>query len=875
MVQVSSAAWSFPSTGVLAERTRMRLSTALVAVLGLGLTLGGGAALAAKPAEVNSVSPATASADFAPLDLKISPPKLEIQGRPAAHRLLVSAQATTGAAPLWNDVSALAKWTVDPPQLAEITPAGVFPKQNGVGVVRAEFAGKTTHIPLDIKDLAAVGALPPSFLEDVQPVLTRAGCNQGACHGKLAGQNGFKLSLRGYAPEWDFDWIAREYEGRRINREIPEQSLLLRKGAGEVFHKGGKLLRLDGPEYRTLLNWIQAGCPAPLKEEPRTAALEIWPASQRLAVGRPQPLVVRARYSDGTWRDVTWLAKFASNDESVLSVTPAGVATAKRSGETSIRAHFQDAVALVQFTIPFPAADAGAVAATSTPAHPFDEALFAKLGALGVPASPLCSDETFLRRAHLDLIGTLPTPDEWRAFMSDGRPTEQKRADLVDRLMARPEFVDFWALQWSDLFQNRRERDHDVRGMKGVRNFHAWLREQVAINRPWNELARDVLTARGKSADHPAVGYYIVTIGEERHGERSEAASSIAQALLGTRIGCAKCHNHPLERYTQDDYYHFAAFFSRVKFDRKSPGGGDTELVVSHPDQNQNKNPVGVHQPRTGAFLPPRGLDRKPLEIKPGDDPREQLAAWVTSPENEYFTGSIVNRLWKHFFQVGLVEPVDDLRASNPPTNPELFRRLQKELVDGKFDWKRVVRLIVTSRAYQLDSGTIPGNENDDRFYSHYYPRRLPAETLLDAMSSATQVPDRFPGYPEGVRAIHLPDSNLDSYFLTTFGRSGRVTACACERSGDVTIAQLLHLMNGDGTQGKIQQPQSRLNRLLREQKPDDVIMEELFLATLGKKPTAKQLETVKKANEGVSREEALRDLFWALLNSSEFSFNR
>jgi len=383
-----------------------------------------------------------------------------------------------------------------------------------------------------------------------------------------------------------------------------------------------------------------------------------------------------------------------------------------------------------------------------------------------------------------------------------------------------------------------------------------------------------VLTARGNCIENPAVGYFIVTVGEHRHAENSEVVASVAQALLGTRIGCAQCHNHPLERYTQDDYYHFAGFFSRLKLERKEPAKGATQLVVSAPDPNQNKNPAGVHQPRTGKFLKPRPLDRTELDVPVGVDPRTRLADWMTDPKNEYFSGAMVNRLWKHFLGVGLVEPVDDLRASNPPSNPDLWRCLNGEFVSHGFDLKHVMRLILNSRTYQLSSEPRAGNETDVRYYSHYQVRRLPAEVLLDAIAQATGVPETFPGYPVGLRAAQLPDPGLKSYFLSLFGRSERVTACACERNGEVTMPQLLHLQNGESIVRRIRAPEGRLAELLKSHRPDAELVEELFLATLTRRPTAEEYARIEASlKQCGQREEFYRDLFWALLNAKEFAF--
>jgi hypothetical protein len=712
---------------------------------------------------------------------------------------------------------------------------------------------------------------PPSFLNDVEPLFTRLGCNQGACHGKAAGQNGFRLSLRGYAPELDYPWLTREYEGRRIDRAVPEDSLLLRKPLGQVPHGGGKLFAEHSREHDLLLAWIRAGVPGPQPTDPTVRRLEVLPGNRVLKPGDELQLTVRAEYSDGRRDDVTWLTRFDSNDPGMAEVDARGRVRVRRPGETAVRASFQGLVSVVIITAPF---DRPARPGPQAPRNNFiDEHVFNKLAALRIEPSELCDDATFLRRAFLDTTGVLPTTEQVRAFLSDSRP--DKRARLVEALLARPEFVDYWTLQLDDLFQNRKERDHDVRGPKGVKAFHDWLRAQVAANRPWDELARAVLTASGKSTDAPAVGYFIVTVGEAGAAQDSEVVSSVAQAFLGTRIGCARCHNHPLERYTQDDYYHFAAFFSRIKMERREPAKGPTTLLVSAPDPNQNKQPVGVVQPRTGQFLKPQPLDRVATAVRPGEDPRVQLAAWMTDPHNESFSGAMVNRLWQHFLGVGLVEPVDDLRASNPPSNPELWQALNREFVAHHFDLKHLMRLILNSRTYQLSAATRPGNESDARFYSHYHVRRLPAEVLLDALCQATGVPDVFPGYPAGVRSAQLPEPAPQSYFLTVFGKSERVTACACERNGEVTMPQLLHLENGDSVVRKVASPQGRLAALLKAKKADAGVVEELFLATLSRPPAAAERDAVLAARRNeYNSDEFYRYLFWALLNAKEFAFN-
>jgi hypothetical protein len=712
----------------------------------------------------------------------------------------------------------------------------------------------------------------PSFLNEVVPLLTKTGCNQGSCHGKGAGQNGFRLSLRGYAPEQDHLSITREFDGRRLLPSKPEESLLLLKATGQAPHEGGRLFAVNSPEYALLLNWVKAGFPGPNKNDPKVSKLELTPNAKVLQPNAEVQLVATATFTDGTKRDVTWLTKFEANDVAYVDVSPAGKAKALRNGASAVRAMYQVEVAVAAFNMPFDRAVE--VKRYKAKNNFIDEHVFAKLKELRIEPSDLCTDAEFIRRASLDACGKLPTADEVKAFLADADP--KKREKLVDALLARPEFTDFWTLQLSDLLQNRKERDHDVRGTKGVRQFHAWLREKVAANTPWDVLTRDVLTASGSNVQNPAVGYYIVTVGEQRHAENSEVGESVAQAFLGTRIGCAKCHNHPLERYTQDDFYHFAAYFSRISFERKDPKSGQpTMLRVSHPDQNQNKNPVGVSQPRTGMFMKAQPLDRTKVDATPGDDPRAALTKWITDPNNEFFAGAMVNRIWRHYLNVGLVEPVDDLRATNPPTNPALWAALKKEFIDHKYDLRHLMKVVLNSRTYQLSAATRPGNETDARFFSHYYARRLPAEVLLDAICDATAVPEKFDGYPIGIRAVQVPDPGAASYFLQTFGRSGRVTACACERVGDVNLPQVLHLQCGPVVNQKAPDPSGWLNAALKAEPDDMKLMDAMFLRSYSRLPTDAERDTMRKLLKDAKRDELFRDLFWALLNSKEFLFNR
>ena len=855
--------------------------------------------------------------NFKAARLVAHPSALEISGADAEHSLIVTALDASGNS---SDVTRLARFTSSRLELISVSTNGsVRARADGVAEILVQFGGRSVKIPVTARNTQSKSTV--SFRQDIEPVITRVGCNMGACHGKLAGQNGFKLSLRGYAPELDHAWLISDLSGRRINPAFPDESLMLLKALGKVPHEGRQRFEEGSRYHETLAAWIAARAPGPDTNETDAVRLELLPGNRTLRVGEAQQLLARAHYADGRVRDVTWLAQFFSNDENTASVTPDGLIKALRHGETAIRAHFQGQVEVITVTIPYENKVAPRDFAKS--AGPVDTAVFAKLKALNLPPSLECDDATFLRRVTLDLTGTLPTSEQARAFPAE--KGKDKRAKLIEQLLASPEFVDYWTLQLADLFQNRKERDHDVRGAKGVRAFHTWLRGEVAANRPWNELTREVLTARGSEAEHPEIGYFIYNVGEKRNIEESETPDAVAQTFLGTRIGCARCHNHPLEKYTQDDFYHFAAFFSKVQMKRTDSEKGVTILnIASREEEEQQKRLAEVEksfteatnammkaegaemdqakkkmaeqqkkleearlqlqkvslkmptvtQPRTKKPMAPQPLDRQSFAFEAGQDPRAQLAEWITNPKNPLFSGAMVNRLWKHFLGTGLVEPVDDLRASNPPTNPELWKQLNAEFVQSGYDLRQVMRLILNSRTYQLSSSTRPGNETDKKFYSHYYARRLPAEVMLDAIARATGVPDDYKGYPVGTRAVQLPEPGVSSYFLTLFGRSDRVTACACERNGEVTLPQLLHLQNGDATVKKVRADNCRIVALLKEQADDAKVIEELFLTTMSRRPTADELVSVKKAMGGEDREEAFRDLFWALLNSKEFAFN-
>ena len=850
--------------------------------------------------------------------LIVQPESIDLAGPEAQHGVLVTLVEPGGRT---IDVTHQCRFTSDSPKVVDAAAdAQCRAIADGHATVTARYDGLSAPVSVTVSDTGKFTL--PSFRQDVVPILTKAGCNAGSCHGKLIGQNGFRLSLRGYAPEMDYDSLTSEFASRRIDFAEPEKSLLLRKPLGQIPHEGGRRFSEDSRAARVLLEWIKGRAPGPDPTEADAASLEVLPANRVMHIGDTQQLLVRAHWPDGSVRDVTWSAQLFSNDASVASVSETGVVKSLRNGETSIRVHFQGLVEIATFTTPFDQTVDPQQFAEKY--NEIDEHVFARLQTLHIPPAPLCDDATYIRRAFVDTIGLLPTPAEIRSFLADSR--SDKRAKLVDTLLQRPEYADYWALQMSDLLQNRRERDHDSRGAKGTRAMHEWLRQQMAANRPWDALARDVLTATGDAVHSPQIGYFIVLMGEKQNVEESDVTDSIAQAFLGSRLGCARCHNHPLEKYTQDDYYHFAAFFSRTTLRRAEMGKGTPALLSINRDgfnmlrqiddsgkkvaeaedellsakgadeakaqtkleaavkreqdlytdlERAKNRPAQVNQPRTGKPMNAQPLDRSTAEIEPGQDARVALAAWITDPKNDQFSGAMANRLWKHFMGVGLVEPVDDIRSSNPPSNPALFHALSAYFVSRGYDFKQMMRLILNSRTYQLSSDTNAENQQDHHYFSHFYARRMEAEVMSDAISSATGVPDTFPGYPIGLRAVQLPEPYISSYFLSMFGRSERITACACERNGEVTLPQLLHLNNGDDVLDRVRSVDGRLAKILNELKDDTAATEEVFLATFGRLPTSAEREAVSKAlGAGDPREDVYHDLMWALLNSKEFAFN-
>jgi len=714
---------------------------------------------------------------------------------------------------------------------------------------------------------SAVAAPPrtPEFVNDVIPVLTRAGCNSGACHGALAGKGGLKLSLRGYDPDADYHALALQALGRRTNPREPAASLMLLKATKAVPHGGGRRFRDDAEEYRRIHAWLAAGAPGPDPNAPRLVDVSVSPAAARSAVGDTHRLTVTARYADGRTEDVTAWAKYATTADAVAAVDESGSVTAAGPGEAAVSVWYAGRVAAAVVTVPHAREVDAAVFADSPRNNFIDGHVLAKLQSLRIPPSPACSDREFVRRVFLDTIGALPTPDEADRFVADR--TIDKRTRLVEALLHRPEYVDYWSYKWSDLFLVSSRR----LSQPATWAFYRALRQAVADNVPWDRLARDVLTARGSNLTTGLGNYFVL------HKDPAERVEATAVTFLGTSLTCARCHNHPLEKWTQDQYWAFANLFGRTGL---KSGDHKGEIVVfDAPDGD-------VPHLRRGVPLPPAALDADP--IKPNADRRQALADWLTRG-NPAFAKAIVNRVWRNYFGRGLVEAEDDLRDSNPPSHPELLDELVSDFVSNRYDLRHLIRRITASAAYQRSAVPTPGNEADDRYYSRCVPRRLPAEVLLDAYAQVTGVPTDFKQiyttnkvptdsglYPAGTRAQQLPDAWVVSRFLDAFGRPPRDQPCACERQSEASTEQALHLNNGATLNDKLKATDSVVGRWLADQVSVAEAVRQAFRLGLGREPTPSELERQTKllAEYEGDRRAAFEDLCWAVFTSREFLFN-
>lgn len=721
-------------------------------------------------------------------------------------------------------------------------------------------------LTLPITSLANTAA--PSFRNQVQPILAKYGCSSGACHGAAAGQGGFRLSLLGYDDLGDYLSITRAANGRRVVVEDPARSLLLLKGTRGVPHKGGEKIKADSREYQILADWIAHGAPGPKADDPRIQKIEITPTQITLKPGANHALKVTAKFSDGTTEDVTRWAKYTAGNTSVATVDEQGVVSVVGHGEGTITAWYLSALSISTITAPFEQDRNEAAFAAMKPRNFIDEQVLTKLRELNIPPSARCTDDEFIRRAFLDTIGVLPTADEVRAFLAD--KTESKRDSLIASLLRRPEFVDYWSYKWSDLLLVQ----SDKLAVTPMFSYYQWIRRNVELNTPWDAMVRDLMTATGSTVENGAGNFFTL------HDEPTKLAENVSVAFMGMAINCAKCHNHPMEKWTNDQYYAFSNLFSRVR--SKNGQTADERVIFSATEGD-------LIQPLTGKPQAPAPLDAPPLPITDTKDRRIALADWLTSPSNPYFTRSITNRVWANFFGVGLVEAVDDLRMTNPASNEKLLNAAAGHLASNKFNLKALMTAILQSETYQRSSVALEGNKADRRFYSRYYPKRLMAEVLLDAVSQVTSVPTSFnverrnanrglgTAYPMGYRAVQLPDTNTRSAFLAGFGRPDRVQTCECERTNEPSMAQALHMANGDTLNEKLKQKNNRVDQLLASKKSAVEIIDEVYLASVARFPTDAEraaMTAALSAAEGESRREVLQDILWSLLSSRDFVFN-
>lgn len=778
--------------------------------------------------------------------ITVDPPEVRIHGGWNRASLLVTGRRSNGGL---VDLTDHVVYRSGSPNIVAVTATGVIhPRAEGRASVEIEVDGIHTKVPVIVSGMREPRRF--HFETDIEPLLSRFGCNSSGCHGKAEGQNGFKLSVFGSDPLEDYDRLTREGRGRRLFPNAPEQSLLLTKASGQVPHGGGVRIARDSAEYDTLANWIAAGAPIGGESDPTVVDLRIEPAERMLAMRGRQRLRVTAIDSDGAEIDVTHLARFQSNNEVVCSVDATGLCTAgERPGDAVVMAGYLGFVKIFRAMVP-----GEPVQLPSPPAHNFiDELVDRKLRKLNLAPSELADDATYLRRLYLDTIGTLPSAAEARRFLADRRP--DRRSRVVDELFERPEFADYWALRWSDVLRV----DRRALGHAGAYMYYQWIRESIAANKPLDQFARELIAAEGPLTESPA-GYFYKAVAAP-----GQMASTLSQSLLGIRIECAQCHHHPFDRWGQSDYYGMQAFFTQVSF--KAGRGSETLLAGAsgetiHP---RTRQPVAAHA--LGEPVPPES---------PSRDRRQLLAQWLTAPENPWFARNIVNRVWAHYAGRGLVDPVDDVRLTNPPTNPELLDALASDFIAHGYDLRELIRRIAESRTYQLSSRPNASNKRDEQNYSRSLFKPMESEVLADAISQITGRPEKYPGFPIGTRAIELWDNEVPHYFLKTFGRPERATSCTCERVAEPNVAQVLHLLNAPQIQEKLMHDAGRVARMSREMDADDKLIEELYLTIYSRYPDEREQAVAAEyfQTSASGRRAAAEDLAWSLMNTTEFLFN-
>jgi hypothetical protein len=811
-----------------------------------------------------------------PSPISVEPAQFELVGKWAAQRLLVTGQLPDGTS---RDLTSKAQFTSANPQIAAVSKAGIVtPRSDGETTIKvvvpasalavaasrakqAPPASPRATVQVSVKDSRSTAA---SFTNQIRPVLARLGCNATECHGAQRGQGGLKLSLFGGDPGSDFEALTKQADGRRINRVEPLKSLLWLKATGELPHQGARRLPPGSAEYEMMVSWLSRGAPWAAEKEPQIVSIKVIPAERVLQKGETQQLLATAVLSDGSQKDITQDAVYRSSDAKVAAVAAGGLVKANDCGEAIVAASYLRQSAVVRLTVPQPLAKPFPALQAN---NQIDELVYAKLKRLGIPPSDICSDPEFLRRVYLDVIGILPAAEEARAFLADHDPN--KRGKLIDRLLERDEFADFWALKWGDLLRIKSE--YPVRlWPKAVAVYYRWVRESIAQNKPYDRFARELITANGSNFRNAPANFLRAV----QNKDPQTIGETAALVFMGARLGCARCHGHPTETWSLDDDLGFGAFFAQVSF--KNTLEWKEEIV--YPDPRHT-----LRHPKTRQVVKPKFLGGPAAEAGNEEDPRGKLADWLASPQNPWFGANIVNRIWFWLMGRGIVHEPDDLRPTNPPENPELLDYLQKELVSDNYDLKHVFRLILNSRVYQLSSKSNQWNANDKAHFSHYTVKRLTAEQMLDAVSQVTEtyekfrsiIPEPYSNWPAGYRATQLSDGNMECGFLDLFGRPPRDTPYEEERRSDASLRQELYLVNSEQMEAKVS-GSPRFKRLLAANKGDAETVEELYLMTLSRFPSEQEKQTLVDylAKHKSTRAQAVQDLAWAVMNAKEFIFN-
>ena len=783
------------------------------------------------------------------VDVQVYPKDANISTKRGKQSLVVQAKYSDSTT---RDVTAEAKYTFADPKFAKLEKNTLLPLADGETTLKIEFSGRTLTMPVRVAK--ATEDRPVAFSLDVMPVFLKSGCNSGSCHGSARGKDKFRLSLFGFDPQRDYFCLTREEVGRRINIARPDDALMLEKANGRVTHTGGKRFERDSWQYRTVREWLSNGAPNDPPKTPKVVDVEIRPMQAVLeGSGATQQLTVRAKYSDGTVRDVTEKTVFISNNGIAAKASPAGLITSGKPGEAFIMARFDQITTGTQIiSIPklpdykFPDEPA---------ANYIDTLVYAKHRKVRITPSGLCDDNTFIRRLYLDVIGLLPEPQAVQSFMDDKSP--DKRAKLVDELLNRPEFVKMWVMKWAELLQIR--TDNNRFQYKNAILYFEWLRSQFEKNRPMNEIVQEILGSKGGTFSNPAGNYYQI----ERDAKK--LMENTVQIFMGMRIQCAQCHNHPFDRWTMNDYYSFANFFSQVG---RKGGEDNREIIIYNRGSGSVRHPVGNRD------MPPKFLGGETPDTA-GKDRRELLAKWLASDDNPFFAKNLANIVWGHFMGMGIVEPVDDVRISNPPSNPELLEELGQRFSKSGYNFKQLVRDICNSRTYQRTVQSNDSNREDTRNFAKASIRRVRAEVLLDIISQVTNTKNKFRGLPNGASAVEIVDGRTSTYFLTTFGRATRDTVCSCEVALEPNLSQALHLLNGSTVNSKCTQGGVVAKALAAKKTPSEII-DDLYMRCLARKPFAAEKEKLMAfvGEEGRSDADVLNDLFWAVLNSKEFIFN-